>query len=82
MPCPYANALGIPGQGIHAARFLGMALNDWISTIIGAVLISLIFQTNVFFSFLGLFVGGEILHYVFGVKTAFLKGIGLEPICV
>ena len=81
MSCPYANALGIPGQGIHAAHFLGMALNDWISTIIGAVLISLIFQTNVFFSFLGLFVGGEILHYVFGVKTAFLKGIGLEPIC-
>ena len=81
MPCPYANLLGIPGQGVHAARFLGMAQNDWIMTIIGAILLSFIFQVNVFYSFLGLFVGGELLHYVFGVKSAFLKMIGLEPAC-
>jgi hypothetical protein len=81
MPCPYANALGVPGQGVHATRFLGMALNDWLATIIGAILISLIFQTNVFYSFIGLFIGGEILHYIFGVKTAFLTMIGLEPPC-
>ena len=81
MSCPYANALGVPGQGVHATRFLGMALNDWLATIIGAILISLIFQTNVFYSFIGLFIGGEILHYIFGVKTAFLTMIGLEPPC-
>jgi hypothetical protein len=81
MPCPYANALGVPGEGVHAARFLGMAQNDWIMTIIGAVLISFLFQVNVLYSFLGLFIGGEALHYFFGVNTAFLKMIGLEPPC-
>jgi hypothetical protein len=81
MPCPYANALGVPGEGVHAARFLGMAQNDWIMTIIGALLISFLFQVNPLYSFFGLFIGGEILHYVFGVNTAFLKMIGLEPDC-
>ena len=81
MPCPYANALGVPGQGVHAARFLGMALNGWLATIIGAILISLVFQVNILHSFFGLFIGGEILHYIFGVKTAFLTMIGLEPNC-
>jgi len=80
--CQHANALGVPGEGVHATRFLGMALNDWLMTIALAILISLIFQVNVFYSLLGLFVGGEVLHYVFGVKTAFLTMVGIEPHCL
>ena len=81
MPCPYANILGVPGEGVHATRFLGMALNDWLMTIALAILIAWIFQVNVAYSLVGLFVGGEVLHYIFGVKTAFLEMIGLEPRC-
>jgi hypothetical protein len=33
MGCPYANSLGEPGKGIHAARFMGFALNDTLMTI-------------------------------------------------
>jgi hypothetical protein len=81
MPCPYANLLGVPGQGVHATRILGMSLNDWLATIILAILISLMFNVNFVYSLVGLFVLGEVLHYVYGVKTAFLIMIGLEPQC-
>jgi hypothetical protein len=81
MPCPYANLLGVPGQGVHATRILGMSLNDWLATIILAILISFIFNLNFVYSLVGLFVLGEVLHYIYGVKSAFLVMIGLEPTC-
>jgi hypothetical protein len=81
MPCPYSNLLGVPGQGVHATRILGMSLNDWLATIILAILISFMFNLNFVYSLVGLFVLGEVLHYVYGVKSAFLIMIGLEPTC-
>ena len=81
MSCPYANYLGVPGQGVHSTRILGMALNDWLATIILAILISFMFNVNFIYSLVGLFILGEVLHYVYGVKTAFLEMIGLEPQC-
>jgi hypothetical protein len=58
-----------------------MAMNDWLMTIAGACLTAVFFNVDVFFSFMVWVVTGEILHYVFGVKTAFLKMIGLTPSC-
>ena len=81
MVCPYANALGVPGQGVHSTRIFGLALNDIVMTIIGAILIAFIFDINVWKSLLGLFVLGEVLHYVFGTRTAFLTMIGITPNC-
>lgn len=81
MPCPYAFALGIPGQGIHAARILGMSVNDWLATFILAIPIAFLFQIEYIYALIGFFVLGEVLHYYFGVKSAFLKMIGLEPTC-
>jgi len=81
MPCPFANILGIPGQGFHSTRFLGLSLNDIIVTIILAIISSFIFKFHILFSFIGWFVAGEILHYVLGVDTAFLGYIGLKPNC-
>lgn len=81
MSCPYANYLGVPGQGVHSTRILGMALNDWLATIILAILISFMFNVNFVYSLVGLFVLGEVLHYMYGVKSAFLVMIGLEPQC-
>jgi hypothetical protein len=81
MSCPYANALGTPGEGVHAQRFLGLALNDTIATLVAALLTKWFFDIPLLYSILGWFVAGELLHYAFGVDTAFLKMIGIRPYC-
>ena len=78
MPCPYANILGVPGEGVHAQRFMGLALNDTIATIIAALITSFVFNVSFLYSLLGWFIGGEILHYAFGVNTAFLTMISIK----
>jgi uncharacterized membrane-anchored protein YitT (DUF2179 family) len=79
MSCPYSTLLGIPGQGVHAARIFGIALNDTLMTIAAAALTSYFFGMNLLYSFLAWFIAGEILHYIFGVNTAFLAMIGIVP---
>jgi hypothetical protein len=81
MSCPYANILGTPGEGVHAQRFLGLALNDTIATLVAALLTKWFFDVPLLYSILGWFVAGEFLHYAFGVDTAFLKMIGVRPYC-
>ena len=77
MPCPYAHILGVPGEGVHAKRIFGLAFNDMLATIIAALLTSVLFKVPILSSLLWWFVAGEVLHYVFGVNTAFLKMIGV-----
>jgi hypothetical protein len=79
MSCPYAHILGVPGEGVHAQRFMGLALNDTIATVVAALLTAWIFKISFLYSVIGWFVAGEILHYVFGVNTAFLKMLGITP---
>ena len=81
MPCPYANALGVPGEGIHAARIFGLARNDLIMTVIAALITAYALNISFALSFTVWFVAGEVLHYLFGTNTAFLKMIGLSPKC-
>jgi len=77
MSCPYANILGVPGEGVHAQRFMGLALNDTIATLVAALITSWLFNVSLLYSIIGWFILGEILHYAFGVNTAFLKMIGI-----
>jgi hypothetical protein len=42
--CPFKDVLGKPGEGVHVARFLGMARNDLLLTVILAIIIVLIFM--------------------------------------
>jgi len=79
MSCPYANILGVPGQGVHAQRFMGLAVNDTIATVVVALLTAWIFNVSFLYSLIGWFVAGEVLHYAFGVNTAFLKMLGITP---
>ena len=79
MSCPYANILGVPGEGVHAQRFMGLALNDTLATIVVALLTSWILDFPFLYSLFLWFVAGEVLHYAFGVNTAFLKMIGITP---
>lgn len=81
MSCPNKDALGIPGQGFHAARLGPIALNDTLGTIALAALTTWIFKVNFWVSLLTWFVAGEVLHYWFGTPTAFLRLIGLTPKC-
>ena len=46
MSCPYANALGEPGKGIHAARIFGLALNDTLMTIVAAIITAYLFNIS------------------------------------
>ena len=68
--CPYKYVLGIPGQGVHALRFAGLAVNDTLMSIIAAVLTAYAFKINIGLSLFLWFVGGEILHYGFGCAAA------------
>ena len=77
MPCPFASALGTPGQGVHAARIGGYALNDTLMTIAAAIIFAYFFRISLLVSLTGWFVAGEVLHYIFGVQTAFLTTIGV-----
>lgn len=78
MSCPYKFILGIPEQGFHSTRFLGYAVNDTLGTVVLALLSAWLFRINVWLSLLIWFVSGEILHYYFGVQTAFLTTFGIK----
>jgi hypothetical protein len=81
MPCPYANILGEPGKGVHEPRIFGLARNDLLMTIAAAIITAYILDISFLFSFAVWFIVGEVLHYLFGTNTAFLKMIGLSPKC-
>ena len=79
MGCPFANILGIPGQGVHATRFLGIAWNDLWMTAVASIITAWFLQVHVIYSFMGWMVIAEILHIAFGVNTALLAMIGIIP---
>lgn len=73
MSCPFKDIFGKPGEGVHSYRIFGMAAVDWISTVLGALLLSWKTETNFFIVFAGLVVLGEVLHWYFCVDTAVIK---------
>ena len=81
MSCPYKYALGIPGEGFHAARLGPISLNDTLGTLVLALITAWLTKTSILWNFVAWFVLGEILHYVYGTPTAFLRLIGMTPKC-
>ena len=81
MGCPYANLLGVPGEGVHERIIFGYARNDIIATILVAIITSYYYNISFILSFVVWFTLGEILHILFGTQTAFLDMIGLRPQC-
>jgi hypothetical protein len=67
--CKYKDALGEPGKGIHSFRIGGIAVADVVMTIIGALLISFIFNVSFVYTLIFLFLLGIILHHIFCVRT-------------
>jgi hypothetical protein len=81
MPCPYSQILGIPKEGIHARRVFGLALFDTVATIIAAAITSYFMKVSFIYSLIVWFIGGEILHYIFGVQSEFLTQLGITVGC-
>ena len=66
---------------IFSYRFLGIRIIDVVLTIIGSFIIQYILKKyykmeyNVLFIFAFLFIFGEIVHLIFGIKTQLLKNL-------
>jgi hypothetical protein len=64
---------GKPNEGIHSQRIGPFASVDIFLTIIGSILLAILFKKSFLNVFLILFIIGQILHFAFGVETAFIK---------
>lgn len=73
--CKYKNALGAPGTGTHSIRVGNIAIVDVILTLVGALLITLVFGVNFFISAAILFLLGIVLHRLFCVRTTVDKAL-------
>jgi hypothetical protein len=60
---------------------MGLAVGDTVGTILLSLLTAYLTNTSVLWNFIIWFVAGEILHYLFGTPTAFLKLIGISINC-
>jgi hypothetical protein len=66
--------LGKPNEGVHSTRFLGLAINDVLFTLIASfVIVHFTKWNSVINVFLVLNVIGFILHKVFCVDTALTR---------
>ena len=74
----YKNVLGVPKQGVHKLRFLDTALNDYIGTILLAIIFTFYTKIPLVLSTIFSFIVGEILHYLFGVETNALKYLNIS----
>ena len=81
MSCPYANIFGKPKMGVHSIRLFDFAVVDTELTVLVAFVTAKAFDINIWLSLFVWFFTGEVLHYIFGVRSAFLEKIGLAPDC-
>jgi hypothetical protein len=75
MACQYKNSLGVPGEGFHSARFMGLAVGDTVGTVILALIVARIFDFKFGPTLLFLFILGEILHWYFCVDSTVMKWV-------
>jgi hypothetical protein len=68
--CQYKDIFGVPGEGVHAERFYGVATVDLVATIVAAIAIAILFKQNLLQTVAILFLLGIIMHRLFCVRTA------------
>jgi ABC-type spermidine/putrescine transport system permease subunit I len=69
MFCKYKNIFGEPNHGVHAYRFVGVAIVDVVMTILAAFLIAYAIKQPVWLVTTILFILGIIAHRLFCVRT-------------
>ena len=78
--CPlskYKDIFGAPGTGPHRFRFMGVALVDFVLTILLAMFITWAFKVPLDLSIIFMLVISLVIHLAFGVETGALKYMGL-----
>ena len=75
MLCQYKDIFGKPNEGVHAYRFFGIAVVDFILTIVGAIIIATYFKYDYTTTIIVTFIVGIIMHSIFCVDTALNKVI-------
>jgi hypothetical protein len=73
--CPFKNAFGKLGTGIHSYRIMDIAVLDFLVTAIAAYIITLASGVKFVYSFVGLFLAGILIHRLFCVRTTIDKWI-------
>ena len=76
--CQFKNIFGEPRKGVHSIRLLDFAIVDVIGTILIALIISFVFNSNFLFTLFILFIIGELLHWIFCVQTKFMEILGIK----
>ena len=71
--CEYRHIFGKEKEGLHAYRFMDIAIVDVLFTFIGALLIAYYFKLNIILVFIVLIILGTIIHYIFCVETTITK---------
>jgi len=76
MSCPFkqfSDIFGKPNEGVHSYRIFNIAIVDVISTIIGTLIISYLFNINFILLLIFMFLLGIVLHRLFCVNTTINK---------
>lgn len=68
--CTYKDALGKPNTGLHSIRFMGVAIFDVLSVLVGAIAIAWVFNLPYIPTIIGVYILGIVVHRAFCVKTA------------
>ena len=76
--CKYKDVLGVPGKGVHSTRFMGVALYDYIGTILLAMITTKITKIPLVITTIGWFVLGILLHALFCVPTQAVIFLGFN----
>lgn len=79
--CPFSKIFGTPGEGVHSTRFLGYAVVDTVLTVLVAYLTTFVVKIEFVNSLIIWLVVGEVMHYTYGVQTAFLTAVGIKVAC-
>jgi hypothetical protein len=80
-PCPfqsYRDFFGKPGTGLHAYKFRGTSIFDYLMTIAGACLITYLTDIPLVLTTIGLLGLGIIFHMLFGVPSQSVTYLGLK----
>lgn len=76
--CRYRNVFGLPGKGVHALRFGGVAAVDLILTFLIAYMGTQATGMPITLSLVLWILISMTLHYVFCVQTSVMTYIGLN----
>lgn len=75
--CKYKDVFGESRKGIHSIRIFDFAILDFVGLFILAYVLRATLDFPLMETIIALFIIGQILHYLFCVRTKFLEVIGL-----